>query len=103
MAIKLVNYSSYKAPSVRQMLLMDQKIEELKKSGKPMKVLEGVKTITFKKNKGKVEYTFGYQERDRNIIKEIFEITHGKILHVTYWPTETKLDGQDSNSCLVEE
>lgn len=102
MAIKLINYSSYKAPSMRQMLAMDEKIEALKKSGKPMKILEGVKTITFKKNKGKVEYTFGFQEKDRNIIKEIFEITHGKILFVTYWPKEIKIDGQDSDSCLVE-
>lgn len=69
---------------MRQMMAIDEKVAELNKSGKPMRVLEGVKSITFKKNRSSAGFTFLYPDKDRNIIQEIFELTYGKILSVTY-------------------
>lgn len=88
---------------MRQMMAIDEKVAELNKSGKPMRVLEGVKSITFKKNRSSAGFTFLYPDKDRNIIQEIFELTYGKILSVTYWPQAEKLSSQDSESCLIEE
>lgn len=81
MIVKVIQEKDFKI-SFNQMVKNDLEITKLNKSGKPMEVMIGVRLIEFVKNRSKKRYILVYPE-PRNIIKEIFEITHGKIVRVS--------------------
>lgn len=86
MIVQIIREKDFKV-SINQMFKNDLLISEVSK--RPMEVIDGVRLIEFKKNRSNKKFVMVYPE-PRNIVKEIFNITHGRILKVVTEVEEVK-------------